>query len=105
MWDGDKMKPIEEGCRVLVIKGLVENIGKVCTVGKYIGEGPFILDTAGARHKLYSRNVWEVDQGMVVRKGILYVGIIFANSEDKLHRIDDVDMSVKSKEADLRETI
>lgn len=76
---------IEKGCMAIIVDGLCQsNIGKVVTVVNYLGDVPY----------LRTNGYWEVDQLMEFTDGVYR----YINRESCMKRIDDQDLSIKTKE-------
>lgn len=73
------MKPIEPGCLAVVISGNHFNVGKIVTVGKFIGNVP-TYNTSGDLLGVDKEMIWIDDQGRQSRK--------FFAPGGKLMRID-----------------
>ena len=85
------MKKITEGCLAIVTGGAgigptgkPVNVGKVLTIGKFIGRHP----------KIYGKNLWEVNQYILFMDGTKDKII----NEKYLERIDDESKDEKFKE-------
>lgn len=81
------MKPIEEGCLAIIVKGAQNpkyetNIGKVVTVGKFIGD-----------KKGFQPDLWEVDISIQYESGAKYN----LCPEYTMERIDDEDIYEESE--------
>lgn len=69
----------------IIVDGLCQsNIGKVVTVVNYLGDVPY----------LRTNGYWEVDQLMEFTDGVYR----YINRESCMKRIDDQDLSIKTKE-------
>lgn len=99
------MNKIEEGCTAIVIHSYFkENIGKVVTVGRFLGNevksvcGNYLLELEDFN------DLWEINQQMKVettRKEIVY---ILAQREENLQRIDDSEIDI-NESIELEETM
>jgi hypothetical protein len=71
------MKPIEEGCRAVIVGSAAGNDGIIVTIGKYIGHvNGWVED-----------NYWEIDKAINSKHGTKHDFC----GEKKLRRIDDED--------------
>jgi hypothetical protein len=71
------MKPIEEGCKAVIVNSAAGNDGIVVTVGKFIGD---------KKEWVYGSH-WEIDKTITSRRG-QRINFI---AEAQLRRIDDED--------------
>jgi hypothetical protein len=78
VWRNYMNNKIEKGCLAIVVNSYCpENLGKVVTVGNYIGtEIGFLM-----------KDLWEVDKPMLASDGKYY----FLQRENSLMRIDNYD--------------
>jgi len=83
---------IEFGCLALVINSHAEeNIGKIVTVGNFVGEIPGIQNN----------DLWQVDKGMRATGGVYDGQLIYFQSESYLMRIDGFKEEIKTSEKEL----
>lgn len=104
------MKKIEKGCTAIICNGLIEeNIGKIVTVGNFIGKIPLIEYKKGYAI-LEGDDWWEVNKPMGMcdihdnKKEIKTY--IYFQQECNLQRLDDEeDINNKEEEILIEETI
>lgn len=78
------MKPIEEGCTAIIVDGRVEsNIGKIVTVGRFIGR----------KNGFEAHDLWKINKSLLHIFGDRH----FMCSEKLMERIDDTDISQQTE--------
>jgi hypothetical protein len=78
-------KPIEEGCRAVIVNSVAGNNGVIVTVGKFVGE---VLGWEGCKR-------WEIDKNLPAAHG----SIATTMQEHQLERIDDEGEQLSSWES------
>jgi hypothetical protein len=85
------MKPIEEGCRAVIVNSTAGNDGIIVTVGAFIGDVE--CEIPG---KWFAENRWNIDKELTSFDGLIKYSHI---SERCLRRIDDNNEELSSWEA------
>lgn len=80
------MKPIEAGCRAMVVNTNNDNDGTIVLVGAFLGE----------LNDMRENNLWSVDKPMTVVSGHGKGNQVYHAPERCLQRIDDYDGNEKT---------